>query len=38
MLSYVDVFDVLMIVVFASVPLLLLMRRPSGATPRGGAP
>jgi len=36
MLSYVDVFDALMIVVFASIPLLLFMRRPSRATPSGG--
>jgi DHA2 family multidrug resistance protein len=35
MLAYIDVFHVLMIVVFACIPLLLLMRGPQGASPAG---
>jgi DHA2 family multidrug resistance protein len=38
MLSYVDVFDALMIVVFASIPLLVFMRRPARVTPGQGPP
>lgn len=38
MLSYLDVFNTLMIVVFASIPLLLFMRRPARAAASRGAP
>ena len=38
MLSYVDIFHILMIVVFAAIPLLLLMRgKPAGEQAAGGA-
>jgi DHA2 family multidrug resistance protein len=38
MLSYIDIFHILMIVVFAAIPLLLLMRgKPPGEEPAGGA-
>jgi DHA2 family multidrug resistance protein len=38
MLSYVDVFDTLMFVVFASIPLLVFMRRPARTTTGAGPP
>jgi DHA2 family multidrug resistance protein len=37
MLSYIDVFHVLMIVVFASIPLLLFMRKPEAGAAKGAA-
>jgi DHA2 family multidrug resistance protein len=37
MLSYVDVFQVLAIVVFASIPLVFLLRGATGGAPSGGA-
>ncbi len=37
MLSYLDTFHILMIVVFCALPLILLMQKPpKGANPRGG--
>jgi len=37
MLSYIDVFHTLMLVVFAAIPLLLIMRgAPAGGQSRGG--
>jgi DHA2 family multidrug resistance protein len=36
MLAYIDVFHTLMIVVFACIPLLLIMQGPKGAAPPGG--
>ncbi len=36
MLSYIDVFHVLMIVVFGAIPLLFLMRGAKGGAPSGG--
>jgi hypothetical protein len=36
MLSYIDVFHTLMIVVFACVPLLLLMKGPGAQSSEGG--
>ncbi len=37
MLSYIDVFHVLMIVVFASIPLVFLLKGNDGGAPAGGA-
>jgi DHA2 family multidrug resistance protein len=37
MLSYVDVFHTLMLVVFAAIPLLLVMRGSNGRSSQGGA-
>jgi len=37
MLAYIDVFHVLMLVVFGAIPLLLLMQGPKGGQAPGGA-